>query len=187
MGKFLPDIQRLAALPGGPHYAYDLLIKLVGNLNSHGGIDRDNTGSATDAELEDDRRARADFGDRMDEELVDVVRRRNAEGEQWDVQKEVRRFERNAAYLKNIGFESYFPRTLEVLKREAGGGSMSSAGAGGQGGGPGSGFDRAGSGYGAGQGVQSGQYAGNGNSIGVGGMQGPGPGQSGTPPRYNQK
>lgn len=174
MAKFLPDIQRLASLPGGPRYAYDLLIKLVGNLNSHGGVDRDNTGSATDAELEDDRRARADFGDRMDEELIDVVRRRNAEGEQWDVQKEVRRFERNAAYLKNIGFESYFPRTLEVLKREASGGSMSSAG--GQGGAPG---------YGAGQGVQSGQYAGNGNSIGVGGMQGPG--QAATPPRYNQK
>lgn len=202
MGKFLPDIQRLASLPSGPRYAYDLLIKLVGNLNSHGGVDRE--GGATDAELEEDRRARSDFGDRMDDELVEIVRRRNAEGESWDVAKEVRRFERNAAYLKNIGFETYFPKTLEVLKRAQSGGSAGSsggqAGYAGSNSGQASGYAGSSSGQ-AGYGpVQSGAYGGNGgggsvggyngggnpNSIGVGGMQGQ-QGPSGTPPGYGSK
>lgn len=181
MSKFLPDVQRLAGLPGGPRFAYDLIIKLVGNLNSHGGVDRDG-GNATDEDIEEDRRARADFGDRMDEELIDVVRRRVADNESWDVQKEVRRFERNAAYLKNIGFESYFPRTLEVLKREAGGsggatgstaynGATQSASYGG------SGTTQPGAYSGAGTGATQG-YGGNGNSIGVGGQQ------RASPPQY---
>lgn len=164
MGKFLPDVQRLASLPGGPRYAYDLIIKLVGNLNSHGGVDREG-GGATEQEIQEDQHARAEFGDRMDEELIDVVKRRVADGESWDVQKEVRRFERNAAYLKNIGFESYFPKTLDVLKREAGGsgavqsGSYSSSAP-----------VQSGAYTGAGANATQG-YAGNGNSIGVGGQQ----------------
>ena len=39
MLKFLPDIERLSVLPAGPRHAFDLILKLGGNLNSHGGLD----------------------------------------------------------------------------------------------------------------------------------------------------
>ena len=100
MAKFLPDIQRLARLPQGPRYAYELVIKLVGNLNSHGGLEANGAqgvgadgqplnanpnGTSTSlplsshdpthshAELTEDRRARTSFYERMDAELADVV------------------------------------------------------------------------------------------------------------------
>lgn len=117
MSKFLPDIQRLSSLSMGPRFAFELVIKLVGNLNSHGGLEA--TAEADDPEVVNDRRARAAFYDRMDEELVDVIRKRVAEGEEWGVAKEVRRLEKNAAYLKNLGIDSYFPRALEVMRRES--------------------------------------------------------------------
>lgn len=120
MAKFLPDVQRLASLPSGPRFAYELLIKLVGNLNSHGGLEASGggAGGASDDEIEDDRRARVSFYERMDTELVDVVRRRFEEGEEWPVAREVKRLEKNAAYLKNIGIEPYFPRTLQTMRRD---------------------------------------------------------------------
>lgn len=158
MAKFTPDIQRLASLQSGPKYAYELLIKLVGNLNSHGGLEAnagEGDGSGSDAgggggggggnsaaEIEEDRRARAAFYARMDDELVDVVGRRCDEGPQeWGkvgLQGEVKRLERNAAYLRNLGIESYFPRALGVMRDElratGGGGSGGQGGAsGGQG------------------------------------------------------
>lgn len=109
MLKFLPDIQRLTLLPSGPRYAFDLILKLGGNLNSHGGID------SADAE---DIAARRDFYNRLDETMVDVVQRRFGEGEGWDVKREIKRIEKTASYLKTYGVEPYFPSTLDMMKRE---------------------------------------------------------------------
>ncbi|KAL5119450.1 hypothetical protein ACEQ8H_002720 [Pleosporales sp. CAS-2024a] len=109
MLKFLPDIQRLALLPQGPRHAFDLVLKLGGNLNSHGGID------SADA---NDIAARRDFYSRLDAAMVDVVTRRFGEGEEWSVQREIKRIEKTANYLKTYGVEPYFPQTLETMKRE---------------------------------------------------------------------
>ncbi|CAO2652953.1 Nn.00g023640.m01.CDS01 [Neocucurbitaria sp. VM-36] len=109
MLKFLPDIQRLTLLPSGPRYAFDLILKLGGNLNSHGGIDSADTS---------DIAARRDFYSRLDEAMVDVVQRRFGEGEDWNVQREIKRIEKTASYLKTYGVEPYFPQTLELMKRE---------------------------------------------------------------------
>lgn len=109
MLKFLPDIQRLALLPQGPRHAFDLVLKLGGNLNSHGAID-----SADPADIA----ARRDFYQRLDTAMVDVVTRRFGEGEDWNVQREVKRIEKTASYLKTYGVEPYFPQTLEMMKRE---------------------------------------------------------------------
>jgi len=121
MTKFLPDIRRLASLPTGPRYAYELLIKLVGNLNSHGGMDGSPSHNTHDAaELDEDRRARANFYDRIDAEMVDVIRRRAAESEDWQVGREVKRLEKTASYLKSIGIEPYFPHSLDLMRRNEG-------------------------------------------------------------------
>ncbi|KAJ8116391.1 hypothetical protein OPT61_g2160 [Boeremia exigua] len=109
MLKFLPDIQRLTLLPSGPKYAFDLLLKLGGNLNSHGGLD-----SADTADIA----ARRDFYARLDTAMVDVVQRRFGEGEDWNVQREIKRIEKTASYLKTYGVEPYFPQTREVMARE---------------------------------------------------------------------
>ncbi|TKA79054.1 hypothetical protein B0A49_02133 [Cryomyces minteri] len=109
MSKFLPDIQRLSLLPSGPRYAFDLVLKLGGNLNSHTGIEGGDAG---------DLDARREFYARLDESMVDVVRRRFGEQEDWAVAREVKRIEKTGAYLKNFGIEPYFPATLDVMKRE---------------------------------------------------------------------
>ena len=109
MLKFLPDIQRLTLLPQGPKYAFDLILKLGGNLNSHGGLD-----SADQADIA----ARRDFYARLDTAMVDVVQRRFGEGEEWNVQREIKRIEKTASYLKTYGVEPYFPQTREVMARE---------------------------------------------------------------------
>lgn len=123
MLKFVPDIARLAALPTGPRMAFDLVLKLGGNLNSHGGLD-----SGDPADLA----ARRDFYSRLDGAMVDVVQRRFAENEDWGVGREIKRIEKTAAYLRNYGVEPYFPATLDLMRREEsfGGGVGGGAGAG---------------------------------------------------------
>lgn len=112
MLKFLPDISRLSSLPSGPRHAFDLLLKLGGNLNSHGGLE------SGDEEDLNERRA---FYARLDEAMVDVVRGRfNEEGEGWGVQREIKRIEKTGAYLRNWGVEPYFPRTLEEMRAGTG-------------------------------------------------------------------
>ena len=149
MAKFLPDIERLSALRGGgAKFAYELIIKLVGNLNSHGGLNAvDDADAAAQREVEEDRRHRTMFYRRMDEELAKVVERRSAaeragappdggESDSWGksgIGGEVKRLERNAAYLKNLGIAEYFPQSLEVMRAEMqrGGGGGAGAGMGG--------------------------------------------------------
>jgi hypothetical protein len=115
MSKFLPDITRLAALSGGARYAFELVLKLGGNLDSHGGLD--STRSAAEAAA--DLAARRDFYAQLDGALVDVVRRRFQDGEpDWPVAREIKRIEKRAAQLRNYGIEPYYPQTLEAMRRE---------------------------------------------------------------------
>jgi len=118
MLKFLPDIQRLSALPSGPRFAFDLLLKLGGNLNSHGGLESGD---------EEDLRERRLFYTKLDDSMVDVVRGRfRDEGVGWGVPREIKRIEKTGAYLRNWGVEPYFPKTLDVMRDGTG-----SAGSGG--------------------------------------------------------
>ncbi|KAF2864428.1 hypothetical protein K470DRAFT_279666 [Piedraia hortae CBS 480.64] len=108
MLKFLPDISRLAALPGGSRHAFDLLLKLGGNLNSHGGVESGN---------EDDLAERRAFYARLDDAMVDIVRGRfREEGSGWGVPREIKRIEKTGAYLRNWGVEPYFPQTLDAMR-----------------------------------------------------------------------
>ncbi|KAK3719313.1 hypothetical protein LTR37_004532 [Vermiconidia calcicola] len=116
MLKFLPDISRLSNLPSGPRYAFDLLLKLGGNLNSHGGLENGD---------EEDLAERRAFYGRLDEAMVAVVRGRfKEEGDSWGVQREIKRIEKTGAYLRNWGVEPYFPHTLDVMRGENGGGQV---------------------------------------------------------------
>lgn len=123
MSKFLPDIDRLSQLPTGARYAFDLILKLGGNLNAHGGLD------ASDPS---DLQARKDFYSKLDSAMTGVVRRRFAEGEEWPVGREIKRIEKTAAYLRNFGVEPYFPATLDAMRREVDyrGGASAGQGAG---------------------------------------------------------
>ncbi|KAF2019348.1 hypothetical protein BU24DRAFT_118014 [Aaosphaeria arxii CBS 175.79] len=109
MLKFLPDINRLSLLPTGPRHAFDLVLKLGGNLNSHGGLDSSD---------EDDIIARRDFYSKLDDAMVEVVSRRFNEGEEWNVSREIKRIEKTATYLRTFGVEPYFPQTLDLMRRE---------------------------------------------------------------------
>jgi len=112
MLKFLPDITRLSALPSGPRYAFDLLLKLGGNLNSHGGLENGD---------EEDLAERRSFYSRLDDAMVGVVRGRFAEeGDGWGVQREIKRIEKTGAYLRNWGVEPYFPHTLDAMRDGSG-------------------------------------------------------------------
>ncbi|KAI5365882.1 hypothetical protein Slin15195_G074090 [Septoria linicola] len=121
MLKFLPDIGRLSSLPSGPRYAFDLLLKLGGNLNSHGGLENGD---------EDDIRERKSFYGKLDEAMVDVVQGRfREEGDSWGVQREIKRIEKTGAYLRNWGVEPYFPKTLDVMRDGNGHGGLGDASA----------------------------------------------------------
>ena len=119
MLKFLPDISRLGALPSGSRYAFDLLLKLGGNLNSHGGLENGD---------EEDIRERRSFYTKLDDAMVDIVRGRfRDEGDGWGVQREIKRIEKTGAYLRNWGVEPYFPKTLDSMRDGTGGGMPTSA------------------------------------------------------------
>ena len=135
MLKFLPDIDRLSSLPTGPRHAFDLILKLGGNLNSHGGLD---SGDPADVQ------ARRDFYAQLDTAMVDVVRRRVHENEDWPVMREIKRIDKTAAHLKIYGIEPYFPKTLDCMRGEleyrnsgSSGGAGTGAGVGGAVGGSG--------------------------------------------------
>ncbi|KAI9839188.1 MAG: hypothetical protein M1819_003181 [Sarea resinae] len=118
MTKFLPDIERLSLLQSGPRFAFDLLIKLAGNLNSHGGLEMS----------EGTQETRRSFYEKLDIAMVDVVRRRVQDPEDWPIMRDVKRIEKTAAYLRNYGIQPYFPRSMDAMRRELdgrnGGGSL---------------------------------------------------------------
>ena len=112
----LPSIENLATLPGGASLAFELVIKLGGNLNSHGGDD----GWNNDADIQ----SRASFYSKLDDCMVDVIRQRlsQAGGEDppWVVSRDVKRLEKTGSFLRSkIGLQSYFPRSLDVMRYEA--------------------------------------------------------------------
>jgi hypothetical protein len=109
MLKFLPDIQRLSLLPAGSRHAFDLVLKLGGNLNSHGGLDSGDPEDIT---------ARRNFYASLDHTMGEIVGRRFSEGEDWNVQREIKRIEKTASYLRTFGVEPYFPQTLDLMRQE---------------------------------------------------------------------
>ena len=156
MLKFIPDVQRLARLPEGPRYAYEAVVKIVGNLTSHGGHEIDEDGVSVDGagggamggeereERDVNRRARESFFRKMDHELQSIIRAREHEGETWHVGRELKRLEKNEHYLKEMGLGPYFPGSIELLRgmlTHAGSGH-SGGGVGGGGGGGGRGGDQ---------------------------------------------
>ncbi|MCJ1445638.1 MAG: hypothetical protein MMC23_006143 [Stictis urceolatum] len=113
LSALLPNIQHLSTLPAGPPFAFESLIKLAGNLNSH------STGEETDA----DRQSIENFYNDLDQVMVRVVGKRVAgivEGEEnWDVGRDVKRLEKTGAFLrKEMGVRNYFLKSLEVMKGE---------------------------------------------------------------------
>lgn len=114
LAQLIPSIEELSSLPGGPPLAFELVIKLGGNLNSHGGDD----GWNNDA----DARSRADFYTRLDECMLDVVHQRLQPGSRedppWMVSRDVKRLEKTGAFLKSkLGLQAYFPRSLDRMRR----------------------------------------------------------------------
>ena len=111
MLKFLPDIERLSALPTGPAFAFDMILVLSGNMNAHG-----NGGESGDPA---DLSARRDFNIKVDSAMVEVLRRRFADkGDDWSILKEVKKIEKTAAALKQYGVAPYFPKSLDLMRRE---------------------------------------------------------------------
>ncbi|KAI4255459.1 MAG: hypothetical protein L6R42_006724 [Xanthoria sp. 1 TBL-2021] len=120
LATLLPAIESLSTLPHGAPLAFELLIKLGGNLNSHGGEEGYNN--------DGDIASRAEFYSRLDETMVEVVRRRleNADEEEqpWMVGRDVKRLEKTGVFLKKIGLQAYFPRSLDVMRYEVKRGEM---------------------------------------------------------------
>lgn len=111
----IPSIENLSSLPAGPPLAFELIIKLGGNLNSHGGDEGWNN--------EADVASRAAFYGRLDECMVDVIRQRlsqsRGEDPPWMIVRDIKRLEKTGTFLKSkIGLQSYFPRSLDVMQYE---------------------------------------------------------------------
>ena len=114
LAQLIHPIEELSSLPGGPPLAFDLVVKLGGNLNSHGGDD----GWNNDA----DARSRADFYQQLDECMLDVVHRRlqpgGREDPPWMISRDVNRLEKTGAFLRTkLGLQAYFPRSLDKMRR----------------------------------------------------------------------
>ncbi|KAI4152114.1 MAG: hypothetical protein LQ340_003099 [Diploschistes diacapsis] len=113
LATLLPKITYLSTLPTGPAFAFESLIKLAGNLNSH------NSGEETEV----DRSTIADFYTDLDDAMVGVVGKRVvavAEGEDaWEVTRDIRRLEKTAVFLqKEMGVRNYFLRSRETMRGE---------------------------------------------------------------------
>ncbi|KAG8526237.1 uncharacterized protein KY384_000230 [Bacidia gigantensis] len=141
LAQLIPPVEELSRLPGGSPLAFELLIKLGGNLNSHGGDE----GWNNDA----DSASRADFYARLDECMMDVVKMRLkdsdsatgnggvggthpedaphvqnggvSQGENWQVGRDIKRLEKTGQFLRSkLGLREYFPRSLEIMRRGEG-------------------------------------------------------------------
>jgi hypothetical protein len=120
MSKFIPDVRRMQSLPGGPRYAYEIVIKIVGNLTAHGG--HESTDNMTNEEVTQNRREREKFFVTMDDELVHCIEGRHDEREQWDMEREIKRMEKNEGYIKAMGIGPYFPKSLGLMRQLVSGG-----------------------------------------------------------------
>ena len=114
LAQLIPSIEELSTLPGGAPLAFELIIKLGGNLNSHGGDE----GWNNDA----DASSRADFYARLDDCMSDVVKLRLTPGHRedspWQVGRDVKRLEKTGAFLRSkLGLQAYFPRSLDMMRR----------------------------------------------------------------------
>lgn len=114
LAALLPKISYLSTLPAGSPFAFEALIKLAGNLNSH------HSGEETDV----DRASIAEFYTDLDDIMANVVGKRLmgiSDGEEdWDVGRDVRRLEKTAAFLKKeMGVRNYFLRSLDVMRGES--------------------------------------------------------------------
>ena len=113
-------------------------MKIVGNLTAHGGHEMDHGEGSEDREdIELNRRARESFFIKFDNELASIIRNREDEGETWNVDRELKRLQKNEHYLKEMGLGPYFPRSIELMRGIVGhgGGGGSNGGRGGGGGG----------------------------------------------------
>ena len=115
LSTLVPGVSHLSTLSQGAPQAFELLIKLAGNLNSH----------ITGEENEADSKTIADFYTLLDQSMVDIIRRRleqsNAgeESPEWMIPRDVKRLEKTGDLLgREMGLRNYFPRSLEVLRYE---------------------------------------------------------------------
>lgn len=109
LSTLLPTIAHLSTLPSGSAFAFESLIKLAGNANSH----------VTGEESEADRRNVTNLYASLDERMVEVVQQRIEGGEEWDLSRDMARLEKTGAYLKKeIGLENYFKDALDAMRRE---------------------------------------------------------------------
>ena len=106
----LPTIAHLRTLDHGAALAFESVLKLAGNANSH----------VSGREPAADRQAYAAFYRALDAHLLDAVRRRRTTDPAWDVAADVARLEKTAAYLRaEIGLEDYFGEARQAMGREA--------------------------------------------------------------------
>ena len=110
----IPKIIYLSTLPTGPAFAFESLIKLAGNVNSH------NSGEETEV----DRATIAEFYNDLDDAMVGVVNKRmvavNDGEETWDVSRDIRRLEKTAVFLqKEMGVRNYFLRSRETMRADS--------------------------------------------------------------------
>ena len=113
----LGQVKYLNSLPAGPAFAFESLIKLAGNFNSH------NAGE----ESGESRGTIENFYMNLDYVMSGVVKKRYADmargGENWAVERDVRRLEKTAAFLKKeLGIQHYFSTSLDVMRNGPGGG-----------------------------------------------------------------
>ncbi|MCJ1405207.1 hypothetical protein MMC11_008433 [Xylographa trunciseda] len=115
LSTLVPPIAHLSTLSQGASQAFELLIKLAGNLNSH----------ITGEENESDSKTIAEFYTLLDQSMVDIIRQRleqsNAgqESPEWVIPRDVKRIEKTGDLLgREMGLRNYFVRSLDVLRYE---------------------------------------------------------------------
>ncbi|MCJ1285309.1 hypothetical protein MMC26_004649 [Xylographa opegraphella] len=115
LSTLVPPIAHLSTLSQGAPQAFELLIKLAGNLNSH----------ITGEENESDSKTIAEFYTLLDQSMVDIIRQRleqsNAgqESPEWMIPRDVKRIEKTGDLLgREMGLRNYFVRSLDVLRYE---------------------------------------------------------------------
>lgn len=115
LATLVPSIAHLSTLSQGAPQAFELLVKLAGNLNSH----------ITGEEDEADAKTIAEFYTLLDQSMVDIIRQRleqsNAgqESPEWMIPRDVKRLEKTGDLLgREMGLRNYFIRSLDVLRYE---------------------------------------------------------------------